>query len=99
MTIDSDADSVVNTINSDSLTINLTNTTPSVTQLIRFNHGVANNSLVEMSITSGSRYTIDSTQADISFRVDTGANFPSVSISGDGAISEGRNAVYHGKNE
>ena len=94
LSIDSDEDSVVDSINSDPLTVNLTNLTPTITQQIQFNSGVANNSLVEMSVTSIRTYMIDPAKADISFRVDNGTNFPAVAISGDGPVSEGRFAVY-----
>ena len=86
--------SIVNTTTSDSLTINLTNSAPSATQSIRFNTGIANDSLVEVGIASGTYYTIDSEKSQISFQVDNGTNLPPVSIFGADSVSEGAVANF-----
>ena len=90
--------SIVNTATSDSYTINLTSTIPSVTQRVRFNTRIANNSLVEIGITTDSSYSIDTDKSQISFRVDNGASFPAISFSlassQTNGISEGSNATF-----
>ena len=87
-------DTIVDNTNSQ-LTARLTSANPMQSRQIQFNPSVANNSEVVISIaTSISTYIIDSDNPSISFRVDDGTNLPEVSIVGDGAVSEGENAVF-----
>ena len=56
---------------------------------------VANDSQVEILIASDpTNYTISQSNPKISFRVDNGASFPAVSITGNGIVSEGNDAIF-----
>ena len=88
---------VVNTSTSDMQLIRLTSANSTATGRIFFNSdsaGGVDGSLVEISISSSTSYTMDSIKPKISFRVEDGGNFPAVSITGNGIVSEGNDAIF-----
>ena len=86
---------IVDTRNSNLTSIGLTNLAPTYTGRIEFNENSSNDSLVEIIIRDGgTSYSIEPGKSRISFRVDDGSNFPTISIVGDGAVSEGDDAVF-----
>ena len=89
-----DAQSVVDSSRSELQSITLTSSDSSVTKFVRFNSGVANNSLVEVAVTSGTTYTINPLKPKISFRVVDGTSFISVSVVGLDPVGEGSDAKF-----
>ena len=89
-----DGDNVVNSGNSELSGLRLTSAVPSRTGRIRFSTGNSGDSLVEIEIAMSASYTINQLKSQIAFRVDDGEFDPAVSIVGDGAVSEGTDAVF-----
>ena len=89
-----DGDNVVNSGNSELSGLRLTSADSSRVGRIRFSTGNSGDSLVEIGITTSQTYTINQLKSQIAFRVDDGEFDPAVSIVGDGAVSEGTDAVF-----